>query len=1009
MRLVRSKTTIPVTGASAVLRARLIDLITERLRAGSHVRVNATAGSGKTTAVASAVAVLASGDDAAAPLPVAWLTLDPMDVAPGRLLIYVEAALRVAIPDLADVVSESVRRGASLMDTAAFLAEALDGHEVALVIDETEKIAPSAEACSVLDTFVMNLPLSARTVLIGREDVGSRFLDPLRGSTLVLGDRHLAFTPDEAEQVLSARGVHEVNAAEAVELTRGWITGILFELWRYSDHERGAGGETDPLNGYLSQEIMGSLSEEQQRALVATSLLDEVTPSRAEALGVSQAGELLYSMSRLHLPVEFNAACTSLRCHPRFREYLQTQLQLRDPRWVRSVHGAYARLLMAERRHEDAVEEFLAAGEPTNAAGAAEIAIRSVVDRLDFTLAQQWLEAIGTSEVRRRPRLLAAAVQIACEAERYGEGAEHADRLLAEDPDRLTEVLTPALVSTIAWCYFLVSRIEDAQRLLATSPDGPEVRMMRFCIGLELLDDPTHYRDRPPDCDGPADGLLIRADLAHGRFDRVLDTHSRPWSAISLGRVGALRALGRTAEAAELLDDTPSTTWTAVRTRAELMADTGQHELAYTALLQGRDNLARSGSNLYRMFSLLFETSLALRARKDTQFARAALNEVEREATAQRRARIVEQLHLWRGLAALLDEDQETAVRELRAAVEVMTAWDRLLLLPTAAVYLAEAEWRAGDPDAADAAANLAVEASDRQGSRHLLIQALKEFPAVASRRLDAESATDSTWHALGRAVLDHEAISLHHLSARVNVLDVGQQAIDVDGVEVVPKLVKSVELLAYLAAAGGRAAKTSVVASLFENSSADSAAAYFRMALSGLRKVLPADAPLGLDNNDVVWEGSSLTSASTSLERGVAALSQLPAPQQRDQVEKLIAGLSAGEFLPHSRSEWVLARREHLATLLTDVLEMGGHIAFRDDDYRRAGELGQQVLDRDPLRERSWRLLMRVASAVGDGDRVTSTYRRCVQALADIGATPEPGTVALAKQLRGEQAPSAR
>lgn len=1008
MRLVRSKTTVPVIGANTVPRSRVVDQITDTLRSGSHVRVNATAGSGKTTAVASAVAVLASDESQAGPLPIAWLTLDPLDVAPGRLLVYIEAALRAAIPSLPEVVSDSIRRGASLVDTAAFLAEALDGHEFVLVMDETEKLASAPEACAVLDTFVMDLPRSVRTVLIGREDVGSRFLDPLRGTTLVLGDRQLAFTPEEAEQVLTARGVREVDADEAVELTRGWITGILFELWRYSDHERGAGGETDPLHGYLSQEIMCSLSEEQQRALVATSLLDEVTPSRAEALGVGQAGEVLYSMSRLHLPVEFSPAYTSLRCHPRFREYLQTQLRQRDPRWVRSVHGAYGRLLMAERRHEEAVEEFVAAGEPENAAAAAEVAIKGVVERLDFTLAQQWIEAIGTSEVRKRPQLLAAAVQIACEAERYGEGAEHADRLLAEDTRQLAELLTPSLVSTIAWCYFLVSRIEDAQQLLATSPDVSEVRMMRFCIGLELLDDPTHYRDRPPDCDGPADGLLIRADLAHGRFNRVLHTHSRPWTAISLGRVGALRALGRTAEAAELLENLPSTTWTAVRTRAELMADTGQHELAYTALLQGRDNLALSGSNLYRMFSLLFEASLALRARKDTQFARAALNEVEREATALRRARIVEQLHLWRGLAALFDEDQETATRELRAAVEVMTEWDRLLLLPTAAVYLSEAEWRAGDPDAADAAADLAVEGSDRQGSRHLLIQALKEFPAVISRRLDAENITDSdsTWHALGRAVLDHEAISLHQLNARVTVLDVGEQAIDVDGVEVVPKLVKSVELLAYLVTAGGRASRTTLIASLFENSSADSAAAYFRMALSGLRKVLPADAPLGLDNNDVVWDGSSLTSASTSLERGMAALSQLPPLQQREQVEKLIVGLSAGEFLPQSRSEWVLARREHLENLLTDALEMGAHIAFRDDDYRRAGELGQQVLDRDPLRERSWRLLMRVASAVGDGDRVTSTYRRCAQALAEIGATPELGTVALAKQLRGERTP---
>jgi hypothetical protein len=316
-------------------------------------------------------------------------------------------------------------------------------------------------------------------------------------------------------------------------------------------------------------------------------VLDEVTPSRAEALGVGQAGEILYSLSRLHLPVEFDSASTAMRCHPRFREYLQSQLQRSDPRWVRSVHRAHGELLVAERRPEEAVGEFLACGDVEVAASAAVSAIQAVLDRLDFALAERWLDAIGTSEVRKWPQLVAAAVQVACEAERYAEGAAYADRLLDESfCDPVT--LTPSLVTTIAWCYFLVSRIEDAQRLLDSAPDVSEIRLMRFCIGLELLDDPTHYRDRPPDCDGPAEGLLARADLAHGRFMRVLDSQSRPWAAISLGRIGALRGLGRTAEAAQLMESSPSTSWTAVRTRAELMVDAAQHEMAYTALLQGR-------------------------------------------------------------------------------------------------------------------------------------------------------------------------------------------------------------------------------------------------------------------------------------------------------------------------------------------------------------------------------------------------------------------------------------
>jgi DNA-binding SARP family transcriptional activator len=999
MRLVRSKTAVPEPGPHAVVRPRIADDIGGRVAVGAHVRVNATAGSGKTTAVVTALAETG--------LPVAWLTVDRMDASPGRLLVYVEAALMDADADQPEVVSESLRRGASILDTAAFLAESLEGRELVFVVDDTEKVADSVEACEVLDTFILNLPATVGSILIGREDVGSRFLDPLRGTTMVIQDRQLAFTPDEAQAVLAERGVEHVDAAEAVQSTGGWITGILFELWRYSDHQHGDGGEADPLNGYLSNEIMARLTEGQRDALVATSVLDEVTPPRAEALGVAHAGEVLYSLSRLHLPLDFNGAKTAMRCHPRFREYLQHQLELREPRWVRSVRCAHGQLLMAERRPEEAVDEFLAGGDPAGAASAAAVAMPAVLDRLDFALGEQWLDAIGTSEVRRWPRLVAAAIQIACERERYGEGAEHADRLLRADEPVEPDVLTPALLTTIAWCYFLVSRIEDAQALLQSAPDVPEVRVMQFCMGIELLDDPTHYRDRPLDCDGPVDGLLARADLAHGRFARVLESNSRPWAAIGLGRVGALRALGRTAEAAQLMEATPSTSWTAVRTRAELMADLAQPEHAYTALLQGRDHLGRSGSNLYRMFSLLFEASLALRFRRDTQFARAALNEVEREHTALRRARIVEQLHMWRGLAALVDGDDETAALELRSAVAVMTTWERLLNLPMAATYLAEAEWRLGNSDEADAAADAALAAADRQGSRHLLIQVLKEFPAVVSRRLDAEAESDSAWHGLGRAVLGREAAAAHQLSARVSALDLGQQAVEVDGAVVVPKLVKSVELLSFLALHGGRVAKPTLIAHLFENSSAESAAAYFRMALSGLRKILPPDVPFGMEGPDLVWSGDSLTSSSTSLEAIATGIAQLPASQQGPTIARALAQLGAGEFLPQSKSEWVVERRALLAELHTDLLEMGALAAYRDEDYLRSDQLAAQVLERDPLRERSWRLAMRVASALGDRDRVAALHRRCVRALDEIGAAPEAATTALARQLRGEGTPS--
>ena len=48
-----------------------------------------------------------------------------------------------------------------------------------------------------------------------------------------------------------------------------------------------------------------------------------------------------------------------------------------------------------------------------------------------------------------------------------------------------------------------------------------------------------------------------------------------------------------------------------------------------------------------------------------------------------------------------------------------------MLLLPAAAVYLAEAHWRVGAQEEADRVADLALAAAEEQGSNHVLIRGM--------------------------------------------------------------------------------------------------------------------------------------------------------------------------------------------------------------------------------------------------------------------------------------------
>jgi DNA-binding SARP family transcriptional activator len=427
------------------------------------------------------------------------------------------------------------------------------------------------------------------------------------------------------------------------------------------------------------------------------------------------------------------------------------------------------------------------------------------------------------------------------------------------------------------------------------------------------------------------------------------------------------------------------------------MADLGRANEAFAAARQGRELTVRSGA-LSTMLHFLFEAMLELRLHGDPAAAAAALARVEAFGSARRRLRVLEQLELWHGLVGLLSGDAVTAAEYLRRAVGLMVEWDRLLLLPPAAVYLAEAEWRLGDEEAADAAADRALEAAERQGSNHLFLQALHEFPAVVSRRLDAQRGTDSRWHAIGRLLLSEPPAPGGSLTPHVHVREVGSPAIVIDGRGVQPKLTRSVELLACLAAHGGDVGRRVLLEELFGGRADDSARSYLRQAIRGLRDVLGDDAPLLVDADRIAWTDDQLTSDSIALRRDVQQAQLL---HGRDRLAALTALIDPGEFLPEARSPWADERREALRRLLLDARLAAAEIAFELGELEQAEAFVQGVLREDPHRESAWRLSMRIAGALGQEDRVIARFRDCRAALAEVATVPADSTRRLLEQLR--------
>src|ERR1700758_879866 len=172
-------------------RPRLRRQIAQLVNGYPVVCVVGTAGSGKTTAVTDALA--------STKRPVVWLTLDGTEEAPGRLLVSLERAATVAVPQLRTTVEEALAAGVPHVEAAAYLADALGEQDLVFVLDELEHLRDAPAALNVLSALIRALAPSVRMILISRSEVtlhlgGTKAI----GGVGYLSEAELAFTIQEA-------------------------------------------------------------------------------------------------------------------------------------------------------------------------------------------------------------------------------------------------------------------------------------------------------------------------------------------------------------------------------------------------------------------------------------------------------------------------------------------------------------------------------------------------------------------------------------------------------------------------------------------------------------------------------------------------------------------------------------------------------------------------------------------------------------------------------------------
>jgi DNA-binding SARP family transcriptional activator len=979
-----------------VPRPRVREILTDAIESSRVCFVAAAAGSGKTSAL---VEACRHGTRR-----VAWLTVDTPDRAPGRLLTYLEAAVSQCTRATWDVAMSALTGGTPHVEAAGLLAEALGDVPTVVVLDELERLQGSSEAWEVIDAFVRYAPEQATVVLSGRDDPPSALLSLLGpGAATYVDDAALAFTVEEATHALARSGRPNIDAPSLVASIGGWVAGVLFHQ---PDETAESTRRAHPLREYLAANVIGRLPEDLQEFVVTTSVLGQVSAKRAAVFGYADAGARLATLRSLHLPVVWKFGGQTLIWHTAIREYLLERLDERGVDEIRRVRRTHARLLASEGLHEEAVESYLLAGEVDECVESASKAIAPVIRRLDFGVAERWLSALSDSHA---PGLTIGRLLIALARDDLSRAVAIVDRAREHGVTGHTTAESDRAGFLMIWCYLHHGRWKDAKEVLATMSPGLATDALRYA--LPALGDPQgddHFPVAPAPLNGLAEVIINIGRYGRGQLTELTATSEFGWD-MSLRlpwRIAALSALGNTQEALReyrAIEDASIGRVTLLTfVGPDLLIDAGAYAEAEQIVEEAVRFAGVSGSLIFQAMARLAKARLQLRVRDDPAAALNTLDAVELRRATTVFLRMSESEKMWRGLAYLKQGRDAEAFEILRTSVESMMRGDRILELPTAAAYLAEAAWRVGDELAADQAADLALDSARRQGSNHLLHKALDDVPMVLTRRLDAEATALSPWHDLGRARKANTNRGSTPTYTTIELREFGRRELIVGGDLVKMPIGKSYELLAYLLTQPQRPIhRDALLGVLFDDRQDASSRSYLRQSIRWLKVAMP-EGVLDVNNETVTLvDDSQIRSEAGELTRRLAEASTQRGEERLARTLEAIATYEKGPYLPGVRSTWADARERVLTELVTDARAQIAVIATQTGRHDLAVSLAHKVLDEDPGRESAWQTLMLASEAVGDQDGIAAAFRECENALADFGLAPSPTTRGLLARLR--------
>lgn len=390
--------------------SRILDNRSKRLQL-----INAPAGYGKTTLLAECYhALKATG------ALVCWMSVSPADNLPSRFLAnFVEAVSVGSEATVAEARQIIAAAPSALPD--AVLSSLIEGFGAlskpfTIFLDDIH-VLEEREICGPLNAFFRSLPYAVRVICAsrGRPNI-SLEQQSMKGMLAEISWNSLRLSLDEARKyMLELEGVNisEAQVNALFEVTEGWIGGIkLASLAAHRDGESLAplaelSGKQIDISDYLFETIFSNQSEEMGEFLLATSILDRLTPGLCAAVsGIDNCLPIIDEIERRNLfLLRLDYSRTWFRYHQLFASFLYGLLERRHPERIDSLFARAAQWCSQNHLLSDALG-YAMRGKLFDLA--IELLLtkgRSLVCASGFLELYKWIQALPAALVDRNPDL----------------------------------------------------------------------------------------------------------------------------------------------------------------------------------------------------------------------------------------------------------------------------------------------------------------------------------------------------------------------------------------------------------------------------------------------------------------------------------------------------------------------------------------------------------------------------------------------------------------------------